>query len=98
MTESIYRDDFDEHFTYATKTNKLAIASLILAALAIAGLVFGGSAGLAAFAVGAGHVALNQIKSREESGALLAHTALVISYAIALYALGSAIYFGIKVA
>ena len=42
---------------------------------------------LAVFAVGAGHVALQQIKVRGERGAILAHIGIGISYLIATFAL-----------
>jgi multisubunit Na+/H+ antiporter MnhC subunit len=76
-----------------TRYNHLAIASLTLAALAVIGTAVASVAVLAVFAVGAGHVSLNQIETRGERGRGLALTALVIGYGIAALALVSTIYF-----
>jgi hypothetical protein len=46
-------------------------------------------------AVGAGHVALLQIKVRRERGAILAYIALGICYLFATYVLVSGVYYGI---
>jgi len=46
-------------------------------------------------AVGAGHVALQQIRVRRERGAILAYVALGICYVFATYALVSSVYYGI---
>ncbi|MGV2853017.1 DUF4190 domain-containing protein [Glutamicibacter sp. AGC13] len=69
--------------------NKFSVVALALAALAILGLCFLGTSGLAIFAVGAGHVALSQIALRGGRGRWLAIVALVIGYAIAAFALFS---------
>jgi hypothetical protein len=69
------------------RVNTLSILSIVLAAVAVAGSVFGGTFVLAVFAVGAGHVALQQIKVRGERGAILAHIGIGISYLIATFAL-----------
>lgn len=69
------------------RLNKLAVASIVLAAIAASGLLVFGVAVLAVFAVGAGHVALNQIQSRGERGRGLAIAALAVGYAIATLAL-----------
>jgi Domain of unknown function (DUF4190) len=67
--------------------NRLAIASVACAAVAIAGFFFGGFTSLAVFAVGAGHVALNQINRDGGRGRQLARAALAIGYAIAIFGL-----------
>jgi hypothetical protein len=66
----------------ATKVNRLALASIFLAALAVVGTWFAGIAIPAAFAIVAGHVALVQVKRRHERGAALAVVALILSYAV----------------
>jgi hypothetical protein len=76
-----------------TRYNRLAIASLALAGLAAIGTILAGVGVIAVFAVGAGHVSLNQIKVGGERGRGLAVTALVIGYAIAVVALISTLYF-----
>lgn len=73
-----------------TKTgslNKLSVAAIVLAFVAAAGISFFGIGTIAVFAVGAGHVSLNQIKLREERGRWLAVAALAVGYAIAVLAL-----------
>lgn len=69
------------------RLNKLAVASIVFTAIAATGLWVFGVAVLAVFAVGAGHVSLNQIKLRGERGRGLAIAALAIGYAIATLAL-----------
>lgn len=69
------------------RLNKLAVAAIVLAAIAAAGLWVFGVAVLAVFAVGAGHVSLNQIQSSGERGRGLAIAALVIGYGIGALAL-----------
>ncbi|MDQ0819864.1 putative membrane protein [Arthrobacter sp. V4I6] len=76
-----------------TRYNRLAIASLVLAGVAMLGNVLVGAGVLAVFAVGAGHVSLAQIQRRGERGRGLAISALAIGYAIALLALFSTLYF-----
>lgn len=76
-----------------TRYNRLAIASLALAGLAAIGTILASVGVIAVFAVGAGHVSLNQIKVGGERGRGLAVTALVIGYAIAVVALISTLYF-----
>ena len=61
--------------------------SIVLAVVAGADNVAGGGTVAFIFVVGAGHVALQQIKVRGERGAILAYIALGISYLIATYAL-----------
>lgn len=73
--------------TATHQLNKLAVAAIVLAVLAASGLWIFGVAVLAVFAVGAGHVALNQIRLRGGRGKLLAIAALVIGYGIASLAL-----------
>jgi len=67
--------------------NVLSIVSLILAAVAVWGFFLAREPVPSAtvFAVGAGHVALRQIKVRGERGAILAYTGLGVSYLIATY-------------
>lgn len=75
--------------------NTLSIVSVLLVAMAGAGIFIGGGAVTLVFAVGTGHVALQQIKVRHERGAILAYIALGISYLFATYALVASVYFGI---
>lgn len=77
--------------TLTGRLNKLAVAALVFAVLAAAGTFLLGFAVLAVFAVGAGHVSLNQIKLRGERGRGLAIAALVIGYGLATLALFSAL-------
>lgn len=67
--------------------NKLAVAAIIFAVIAASGFWVFGVAVLAVFAVGAGHVALNQIPLRGERGRGLAIAALSIGYGVATLAL-----------
>jgi hypothetical protein len=79
-----------------TKTgplNKLSVAAIVLAAIAASGFWMFGAAVLAVFAVGAGHVSLNQIRLRGERGRALAIAALGIGYAIATLALFATLSF-----
>lgn len=71
--------------------NKLAVAAIALAVIAIFGLWLWGIAGVAVFAVGAGHVSLHQISRRRENGRWLAIVALVVGYAIAALVLFSSL-------
>jgi hypothetical protein len=73
--------------------NKLAVAAIVFAVIAAAGLWVFGVAVLAVFAVGAGHVALNQIQLRHERGRGLAIAALAVGYGIAALALISTLGF-----
>lgn len=75
------------------RLNKLAVAALVFAGIAGLGLWLFGVAVLAVFAVGAGHVSLNQIQSRGEKGRWLAIAALVIGYGIATLALITSLSF-----
>ena len=67
-----------------------------MAAVAAAGLFLAGLGVVAVFAVGAGHVALNQIQQRGERGRGLAVASLSIGYAIAAFALASSIFFAVS--
>lgn len=71
--------------------NKLSVASFVLAVAALVGLWFFGLSGLAIFAMGAGHVALNQIKHSGEKGRWLVIGAFILGYGIGLFALVSAV-------
>ncbi len=73
--------------TTTGRLNKLSVAALIFALIAACGLWVFGVAVLAVFAVGAGHVALNQIPLKGERGRGLAIAALAIGYGIATLAL-----------
>lgn len=73
------------------RLNKLAVAAIILAVMAFSGLWLLGIGVLAVFAVGAGHVSLEQIKRRGERGRWLAIGALGIGYAMATWAVISAL-------
>ena len=79
--------------TATARLNPLAPVALACSVLAVAGTLWGGFAVLAAFGVGAGHVALQQIRDRGEKGAPLALAGLGIGYAIAAFALASALFF-----
>jgi coenzyme F420-reducing hydrogenase beta subunit len=80
-----------------TKVNRLAVVSIICAAIALAGTFRVGVVVIAVFAVGAGHVSLQQINARHERGAILAYIALGVSYLIATVALFQALYFALAV-
>lgn len=80
------------------RTNAFALASIVLAGVAVIGFASGGAASLAVFAVGAGHLALQQIKMRGERGVILAYLGLGVSYLIAGYALISTVYYAIMLA
>lgn len=67
--------------------NKLAVASLLLSLLALGGMFGFGFTSLAVFGVGAGHVALQQIKRRGDRGRSLALASLAICYLMATWAL-----------
>lgn len=67
--------------------NRMAIVSVVCATVAVAGFVFAGLTVLAVFAVGAGHVALNQINLSGGQGRQLARASLAIGYAIAIFGL-----------
>ncbi|WP_374114830.1 DUF4190 domain-containing protein [Pseudarthrobacter sp. R1] len=75
------------------RLNKLALAAIVCAVIAASGFWVFGVAVLAVFAVGAGHVALNQIQLRGERGKGLAIAALAVGYGIATLALVSTLGF-----
>ncbi|MFP3579603.1 DUF4190 domain-containing protein [Arthrobacter sp. fls2-241-R2A-200] len=77
----------------AQPVNRQAMVAAAIAVLALAGLFFAGMAIIAVFAVGAGHVALNQIQQRQERGRGFAIGALVVGYGIGLASLVSALIF-----
>ncbi|WP_372697112.1 hypothetical protein [Arthrobacter sp. JSM 101049] len=67
--------------------NRWSIAALMLAVVCLVALVFTGVAVLAVFAVGAGHIALGQLRAQGGRGRGLARAALAIGYAIGIWAL-----------
>ncbi|MCB5283234.1 MULTISPECIES: DUF4190 domain-containing protein [unclassified Arthrobacter] len=73
--------------------NRLSVAAIIFAVIAAAGVWFFGSAVVAVFAVGAGHMALSQIRLKGERGRGLAIGALAIGYGIGTFALISTLMF-----
>lgn len=77
--------------TETSRLNKLSVASLVLAVVALSGLWFQGVSTLAVFAVGAGHISLDQIKTHGGRGRGMATAALAIGYAIATVALFSSL-------
>jgi len=92
VTADASRSDTSAPSVSQPRVNTLSIVSVVTVAVAVAGFLFGGAAVLAVFAVGAGHVALQQIKTRGERGAILAYIGLGISYLIATYALVVIVY------
>lgn len=92
MTADASRSDTSAPSVSQPRVNTLSVVSIVFVAVAVAGSLFGGAAVLAVFAVGAGHVALQQIKVRGERGAILAYVGLGISYLIATYALVASVY------
>jgi hypothetical protein len=77
--------------TETTTFNRSAIAATVLAAVAVLGMFLSGIGGLAVFAVGAGHVAINQINAKGGRGKELAITALALGYGIGLWSSFAAI-------
>lgn len=77
------------------KLNRWAIVSIVCAVIAAASFIGVGISTVAVFAVGAGHISLQQIKKTRESGSALAYSALAAAYLIATYALVSTIIYGI---
>lgn len=65
----------------------MAVAAFALAVLTVAGTLIFGLGILAVFAVGAGHISLNEIKAKQESGRVLALVALGVGYGLAIWAL-----------
>ena len=80
------------------KVNRLAAVSIVCAAVALVGTIWLGAYLMAIFAVGAGHVALQQIKARHERGEVLAYIALGVSYLIATLGLFESIYWAVRFA
>lgn len=74
-----------------TAVNGWSVTSLVLAILCLVALVFTGVAVLAVFAVGAGHVALGQLRQHGGRGWGLARAALAIGYAIGIWAIALAV-------
>lgn len=79
----------DSFRTDTSRLNSLSAAAVVLAVVAVSGLWFLGVSSLAVFAVGAGHISLNQIKMQGGRGRGLAIAALTIGYGIASIALAS---------
>jgi len=92
VTTDASRSDTSAPSVSQPKVNTLSIVSVVFVAVVVAGFLIGGAAVLAVFAVGTGHVALQQIKERGERGAILAYIGLGISYLIATYALVAFVY------
>jgi uncharacterized membrane protein (DUF485 family) len=67
------------------QVNGFSVVAIALALFALVATVYFGLAIIAVFAVGAGHLALQQIKARKQRGVELAYTALGISYVLTLY-------------
>ncbi|WP_442215300.1 hypothetical protein [Specibacter sp. RAF43] len=80
-----------------TRWNRLALASLVLAALATTISILTGIWALAVLAVVAGHVSLGEIWLKEERGRWLAIVALLTGYGLAVAALISMVFFTEKV-
>ena len=104
MSADTSRVDSSQPIVAPARVNKLSIVSIVLVGAAFMGIavrswswgpIFAGFTVLAIPAVGAGHVALLQIKARRERGAILAYVALGICYLFATYALLSSLYYGI---
>jgi hypothetical protein len=81
--------------TTDTKTsyNRFAIAAGVLAIVAFAGMIFFSIAGFAVFAVGAGHVAIDQIKTKGGRGKELGVAALIVGYAVGIWSIFAVIQF-----
>ena len=81
--------------TAETKTgfNRFAIAAGALAIITFAGMIFFSIAGFAVFAVGAGHVAIDQIKTKGGQGGELAIAALTVGYAVGIWSVFAVIQF-----
>lgn len=73
------------------RLNKMAVAAVVLAVIALVVLGLLGIGALAVFAVGAGHVSLNQIKANGQRGRWLALAALGVGYALGVAALVAAL-------
>jgi len=86
--------------TAETKTgfNRFAVAASVLAIITFAGMIFFSIAGFAVFAVGAGHVAIDQIKTKGGRGRELAIAALIVGYAVGIWSIFVVIEFLIRAA
>lgn len=73
--------------------NLLAVASIVFGVISAAAMFGFGIAVLAVFAVGAGHVAIQQIRARGQRGLILARIGLVIGYLLAVYGLVATIIY-----
>ena len=67
--------------------NRMAIVSVACTVVAVAGFFFGSFTILALFAVGSGHVALNQVNRDGSQGRQLARASLAVGYAIGIFGL-----------
>ena len=65
--------------------NRLAVVSVIAAVLAVAGMFGLGIGAASAFAVGAGHVSLYQIRRSGDRGRTVALAGLIFGYAVAVW-------------
>ncbi|MBF0671454.1 MAG: DUF4190 domain-containing protein [Salinibacterium sp.] len=79
--------DADTKHHSRASLNWLSLAALIFALIAAASFFVTGTAVLAVFAVGAGHVALQQISRTPQRGRVLAVIGLAVGYAIGIYGL-----------
>ena len=104
MSADTSRVDSSQPIVAPARVNKLSIVSIVLVGAAFMGIavrawswgpIFAGFTVLAIPAVGAGHVALQQVRVRRERGAILAYVALGICYLFATYALVSSVYYRI---
>ena len=104
MSADTSRVDSSEPRVSKAKVNTLSVVSVVLVVASMIGIavrawswgpIFAGFTVLVIPAVGAGHVALQQIRLRRERGAILAYIALGICYLFAAYALVSSVYYGI---
>lgn len=79
--------------TSTGRLNKPSLAAIVLAVLAVGGMWFAGFVMLAIFAVGAGHVALQQISSNSQRERWQAIAPLVLGYGVGVLAVIS--YLGV---
>lgn len=79
--------------TSTNRLNRLSVAAIIFAVIAASGIWIFGTAVVAVFAVGSGHMALSQIRLNGERGRGLAVAALAIGYGIATFALINTLMF-----
>ncbi len=102
MTADTSRADADAPGVSKPGVNKLSIVAIALVGAAVTSIalrsgvsIFAGFFWLAVPAVGAGHVALHQIKMGRERGATLAYIALGICYVSATFALLESVSTGV---